>query len=404
MYEEQERQKWIERCRILLEGNQISSEGHRYTRPAPHVYEHQWLWDSCFHAIIYRWFDPSMAWDELHSLVQHQVTEGDDVGMIPHMAYWQGGGEELWGEDDRSIITQPPLLAAAAWRVHQEHPNLVALAELYPHLVAYQDWFDRRRDLDDDHLVTLIHPWESGWDASPRWDAALGLDQPTADESKAARHALVNILREHHCNAKTLREAGSFAVKAADFNAIRAADCEALGKIATALKLEDAGRWQQKAELIQQAVREKCLRQDGKNWIAHDLVGAEEKAISPDSVAKFVLLYGGCANQAEAEALHADLRSSRYFTNFPIPTTPTDSPVFDGDTYWRGNVWLAVNWLIVQGLRRYGYTDTAQHIAERSLALVDQTGFYEYFNPLTGEGHGPAQQSWSAIVLDFIPR
>ncbi|MCA9913407.1 MAG: hypothetical protein KC496_08650, partial [Anaerolineae bacterium] len=356
-----------------------------------------------FHAMAYRWFDSAMAWDELYSLVQHQVTEGDDAGMIPHMAYWQGGGEEIWDVPDRSIITQPPLIAATAWLVHEKHPNRVALAELYSHLVAYQEWFDRRRDLDGDHLVTLIHPWESGWDASPRWDTAMGLEQPTANESKEARHALVQILREHDCNAQTLRSAGSFAVKASDFNAIRAADCEAMSRIAAVLQLEDAGRWQQKARQIQQSVQAKCLHHDVKYWIAHDLSGVEEKAVSPDSAAKFVLLYGGCATLQQADALHADLLSPRYFTNFPVPTTPQDSPVFDGDTYWRGNVWLAVNWLIVRGLHRYQFTDTASIIGDRSLQLVEQAGFHEYFNPLTGTGYGPAQQSWSTIVIDFIP-
>lgn len=98
----------ISDCLQLLQSNQMTSRGFRYTRPAPHVYEHQWLWDSCFHAIVYRWLDPAMAWDELRSLIASQVTSGADAGMIPHMVYWQGGGASLWGVDTRSIITQPP--------------------------------------------------------------------------------------------------------------------------------------------------------------------------------------------------------------------------------------------------------------------------------------------------------
>lgn len=395
-------QVWTERCRHLLEGNQIRSDGFRYTRPAPHVYEYQWLWDSCFHAVTYRWFDGAMAWDELRSLVQHQVVGGADAGMIPHMAYWQADGAALWGEATRSIITQPPLLATAAWLVHEQHPNQAALAELYPRLVAYQDWFDRRRDLDGDDLVTLIHPWESGWDASPRWDAAMGLQNPTAAQSKAARHALVERLREHGCDAHALRAAGSFAVKAPDFNAIRAAECEALGRIAQALNLAETSRWQQKAAAIQHAVQTKCLRPVADQLVAHDLFGQDETATSPDSAAKFVLLFGGCASSEQVPALLTALRSDRYFTPYPVPTTPQDSPVFDGDTYWRGNVWLAVNWLIVRGLRRYHEHAIADEITRRSLELVDRAHFHEYFNPVTGQGHGPAQQSWSAVVLDLL--
>jgi glycogen debranching enzyme len=61
---------------------------------------------------------------------------------------------------------------------------------------------------------------------------------------------------------------------------------------------------------------------------------------------------------------------------------------FSPNHYWRGNVWLVFNWLRYKGLRRYGYFEEAGHITERSLALAEASGFYEYFNPLTGKGCG----------------
>src|SRR5687767_7784504 len=90
---------WREKVRVLLESNLIEGEGYRFTRPAPSVYEHQWLWDSAFHAIVYRWIDPAMARDELLSVTGRQWESGADAGMIPHMNYWRGGGADLWGND-----------------------------------------------------------------------------------------------------------------------------------------------------------------------------------------------------------------------------------------------------------------------------------------------------------------
>lgn len=384
---------WVERCRILLAGNQIQSGKHRYTRPAPHVYEQQWLWDSCFHAITYRWFDVAMAQDELLSLLHHQVRAGDDAGMIPHMAYWQGGGAALWGADAHSIITQPPLIGVAARRVYERSGDTAFLRQVYPALRDYHAWFDRRRDPDGDHLVSLIHPWESGWDASPRWDAAMGLHHPTDDESKAARHNLVAVLREHGCDVRALQAAGAFTVEAVDFNAIRAADLISLGKIAAIIG-EDGTPYTEKAAAVQQAVRGKLA--------GRDLFGADEQPLGVESAAQFVTLFGGCATPDEAAALVARLQSDAYFPAYPVPTTPTTDPAFDGGHYWRGNVWLAVNWLIYTGLRHYGYTELASQVVTRSLSLVEQTGFHEYFNPITGAGYGPAQQSWSAVVLDML--
>ncbi|MFQ3660320.1 MAG: trehalase family glycosidase [Anaerolineae bacterium] len=387
---------WVERCAAVLRGNQISSLGYRYTRPAPHLYEHQWLWDSCFHAITYRWFDAAMARDELLSLVANQVTDGPDAGMIPHMVYWRGNGTALWGQAMRSIITQPPLIATAALRVHASEPALGFLEHIYPILCDYHAWFDRRRDPDGDYLVTLIHPWESGWDASPRWDVPMGLSQSSDDVSKAARHALVETLKAHDCDAHALTQAGSFSVEAVDYNAIRAADLEALAQIATLIG-QDGSSWAAKAKAVQQALR-RCKH--GDRYC--DLIGAQEIPLDMPSAAPFVLLFGGAVKSDEAYQLVTELTSPAYWPPYPVPTTPTDSPTFAPDHYWRGNLWPSVNWLIYHGLRRYGFAAVATHLAERFQAVVDQHGFHEYFNPVSGEGHGPPLQSWTTILLDLI--
>lgn len=396
-------QTWVKRCEAVLRGNQLSSRGYRYTRPAPHTYEQQWLWDSCFHALVYRHFDATMAWDELRSICAGQFTDGHDAGMIPHMIYWQGGGAALWGVDDRSTITQPPLIASMAVRIARATSNPEPLKELYPALCAYHDWFERRRDPDGDHLVTLIHPWESGWDASPRWDVPMRLNRPTPDESKAARHALVAVLQAAEYDVEALQERGSFCVEAAEYNAIRAADLEALAKIGEWIAAPDADQWRQKAVAVQHAIREKLARRDASGSIQIcDLNGADESPLYAASGSQFVLLFGGCLNTAEADELVQRMVSPAFWTRYPVTTTATNHPDFSPAHYWRGNVWLSLNWLIYAGLRRYGYHDIARQLTERTAVLVEENGFHEYFNPLDGTGYGPAQQSWTTLVLDML--
>jgi glycogen debranching enzyme len=390
---------WIDRCRALLESNRVESRGYRYTRPAPSRYEQQWLWDSCFHAIILRHFDPAMARDELLSVVAHQLTDGDDAGMIPHMSYWDGGGAGLWGRDDRSIITQPPLIAIAAERVYSATGDRDLLAALYAPLLAYHAWFDRRRDPDHDGLVTLIHPWESGWDASPRWDRPMRLsDDPSDDESRLARTTLMETLIAHGCDARTLAQAGHFHVEPADFNAIRARDLEALAAIADVLSESDeASRLRAQAERVRAAIIAKCWR-DGRML---DLSGPDETPIMTPTAGEFVTLFAGLPDRM-AETLIARLREPANWPRYPVPTSPADAPNFAGDRYWRGNVWLNVNWLIWDGLRRAGHAELARELAERSLALVEANDFHEYFNPHTGQGFGSYPHSWTAIVLDML--
>jgi glycogen debranching enzyme len=61
-------------------------------------------------------------------------------------------------------------------------------------------------------------------------------------------------------------------------------------------------------------------------------------------------------------------------------------------------VWLIMNWMLIDGLRRSGRADLATRLRHDSLALVERTGFAEYFNPLTGEPLGGSAFSWTAAI------
>ena len=153
------------------------------------------------------------------------------------MTYWGGGGKELWKFDDRSTITQPPLIAYAAWIVYSTTRDRTLLEALYPRLCAFHAWFDRRRDPDGDNLVSLIHPWEAGCDSSPRWDRGMKLPERFAPSvGTAARKALAVTLPDYDHDALRLAEAGYYHIEPLDFNAIRAADLESLAEIAAELK------------------------------------------------------------------------------------------------------------------------------------------------------------------------
>ena len=51
--------------------------------------EKQWLWDSCFHAIILSDKEPEVAKKELRAVCFYQREDG----FIPHMNYWDKGGQ-----------------------------------------------------------------------------------------------------------------------------------------------------------------------------------------------------------------------------------------------------------------------------------------------------------------------
>jgi hypothetical protein len=134
----------------LLSSNRVVAAGGRYTRPARRTYPHQWLWDSCFHAIVYHLLgDRAFAHDELRALFRAQVASGPDRGRLPHMTFFGGGPGEadqdpegarayarqasLWGDPRASTITQPPIVAEAVLRVG----DAALWRELWRPLAAY---------------------------------------------------------------------------------------------------------------------------------------------------------------------------------------------------------------------------------------------------------------------------
>jgi glycogen debranching enzyme len=340
--------------------------------------------------------------------------------MIPHMAYLAENNDfkdqKLFNNPDRSILTQPPLIAIAALEVYKRDPNTEILSTLYHPLKTYHDWFDRRRDPENDHLVAIIHPWESGWDASQRWDDFMDVDSQQIgliDALDKKRKELTDLILAFDCDViKIAARSDGFYVKPADFNAIRAADIEALADIGQLIGAseEEVENLKKRSLDVRQAIREKMIQVNKDRLLVHDISGQTQKIKSADSAAKFVLLFGHCVTEQQAELLRNELMGNvgHFNTPYRVPTTPTDNSTFDGEEYWRGNIWLPVNWLICRGLYNYGFVEEAQKLTQNSLDLVTEYGYREFFNPLTGQGGKasgmdcPQNQSWSTIVLDML--
>jgi hypothetical protein len=110
-----------------------------------------------------------------------------------------------------------------------------------------------------------------------------------------------------------------------------------------------------------------------------------------------------------AASLVARLEDPReYAAPFPVPSVAMSVPSFSagpvGKLVWRGPSWMNTNWYLSRGLRRHGRADLAAVIEDRSAGLVEEHGFREYYNPLTGEGGGAHDFSWTALALDMLAR
>jgi glycogen debranching enzyme len=128
------------------------------------------------------------------------------------------------------------------------------------------------------------------------------------------------------------------------------------------------------------------------------------KLIEESSIATLLPLYAGTISQDRVKRLLELLSRKEYFgAQWPLPTVPLSDPNFSPEKYWQGPTWINMNWLIIDGLRRYGYQKEALDLKKRTLDLIKKSGFNEYFNPITGEPNGAANFSWTAaLIIDLL--
>jgi glycogen debranching enzyme len=405
-------------CRDTLRGNDAGG----YTVPTKGLYPFQWLWDSGFTALGWQTFDETRAWLELRTLMAAQWPDG----MVPHIVHHRTNTgytlDHTWwaapGPVPSSGITQPPVLATAVRRM-LERADDVALAErqarqLVPALQAFHRWLRVARDPAGSGLVAVLHPWEGGMDDSPVWDEPLArvprrpLERPRPDtghvdasqrptDATYERYmALVAFLRERrYDSARSLPET-PFAVAGVVVNAILARADRDLLALLERFDLpggDEVRGWIASGDAAMAALWD----DDAGCFFSRDLLsGAPIRVRTWEA---FMPLFAGQATPDQAARMAADLEALAERSTYLLPSTHPDEGAFEARRYWRGPVWIPVNWLLSHGLRAYGYHELAARLEGDAAALVARSGLREYYDPHTGEGLGGGAFSWSAALL-----
>lgn len=367
-----------------------------YTVPNPDTYPHQWLWDSCFHALIWLELDrPDRAAAELTSALAHQDP---GTGFVPHMTYWSDPAASVgfWGRTGRSCLTQPPIYGHTAAAlveagVELDRSLLAAIEAAFRHLLR-----DRERTAGG--LVPVYHPWETGCDDSPRWDEHRRPDRSW----RQVKGELVAVLADAEPEAGRpgpLDSGGgsggpagpSFVVGSVGFNAL-VVWCGR--RYLSVRRAEGRSSWlRDELDRLASAVRQRwdpTLR----TWLDDGSTTGGIRTLD----ALLCLLVDP---RAEAFAELGDPEA------FAAPFGPRGvdrrEPTYRPDVYWRGSAWPQLTYLLAVAASEAGDPGLASLLTDGLLAGATTSGLSEHWNPESGAGLGARPQSWTGLAIVPVP-
>jgi glycogen debranching enzyme len=180
-------------------------------------------------------------------------------------------------------------------------------------------------------------------------------------------------------------------------------------KIASILgKKQDEKKFKNEYDAIKKSINDRMWNNDfyyDRYW---DGTFSTHKAAS-----NFYPMIAGAPDDRQVEKILQHLESDKEFRgDYVLPTISRDNPAFKDQQYWRGTIWPPTNYLVYQGLKRYGLDESAAEFAIKSASLFLKSWqtfglCRENYNSITGEGGGQRYQSWGplfALILleEFI--
>ncbi|XMD03484.1 alpha-glucosidase [Serratia sp. AXJ-M] len=413
-----------------------------------------WPWDTWKQAYAMAHFNPNVAKDNIRAVFAFQIQPDDplrpwDAGFIPDLIAYnpspeRGGDGSNWNERN----TKPSLAAWAVMEVYNTTGDKQWLAEMYPKLVAYHDWWLRNRDHngngvpeygatrdkahntpDGQMLFTVKRgqhqqkfaglnnynrvvrsgrfdsieipaqvaaSWESGRDDA----AAFGFIDP----DQLARYLAQGGKRqdwqvkfaENRAADGTLL-GYSLLQESVDQASYMYSDNRYLAEMADILGHNaEAATFRSKADKLANYINH-CMF-DSTSGFFYD-IRIEDKPL-PNGCAGYPIvergkgpegwspLFNGAASQQHADAVVKVMKDPREFNTYvPLGTAALTNPAFGADIYWRGRVWVDQLYFGLKGMESYGY---------RADAVAMAQAFFNHADGLMTDG--PIRENYNPLT------
>ncbi len=294
--------------------------------------------------------------------------------------------------------SQPPVGSYITWKVYQRTQDRALLDWAYPRLKKWHEWWLRDRgdgqswrDGNHDGLLewgsdrgSAPGPGGRGYLMASRWETGID-DNPMYDE----------VSYDPKTYTMNLDDVG--------LNSLYVLDAECLSKIAVILgKNGDAKTFATDYEHQKQLIRDKLWNEQDGIYENRSWSGEFSKHLSPTN---FYPLLAGIPSPEQAKRMIEEhlLNPKEFWGTYVIPSISRNDPAFVDQFYVRGTIWGPMNYLVYQGINRFGFDKVALQFAQKSYDLfMDdwRTAQHdnEQYGSAGGNGGGDPHYTWGALL------
>lgn len=338
-----------------------------------------WGWGhggQVFHESItmmaYALLDPESAMNSQRVYKERQYENG-------YINYRTGSYLDEIIEYNDQLTSSAPWYSWINYEVYKMTGDKKFLKEMYESSKAFYEFYVSNRDSDNDGLA--------------EWGGHAVLE--------SVRDAAVAVWDEVDWPSN---------FEGVDVNAMLVKEAKSLEKMALELGLkEEAQKWRQDHQKRAKLINETFWDEENGFYYnvdkeTHTFSHESKNDLKRDEIIGFLPLWAGIATEEQAEKLVEKLTDPDHFwRKYGVPSLSASDPYYNDKGYWNGPVWVEWNYLVMQGLLKYGYEKEAKELVDRVaesmiIQLKKNHTLWEFYSPDEKWGGYHQTYIWAGII------
>ncbi len=138
----------------------------------------------------------------------------------------------------------------------------------------------------------------------------------------------------------------------------------------------------------------------------------EGRSLKRKELIGFLPMWAHVATRAQAKELVKHLTDpNAFWRRYGVPTLAADDPHYtpfvDGCCRWNGPVWLLWDYIVMRGLKNYGYDDLSRQVGRKMFSAVSTQlstnhHFWESYSPDYPVQESPSNYIWDSIMAKVL--